>query len=469
MASFENIDFDISQFGDFLAQNNVDNLSGDSTLVVIGNTLAAILICWKAFKEFPGISITLLAEGDDLTDRANIDNPNYWLNAVKNANFNRVDQVQYVLTTGNVAGQQFITPSGILADQITKPYNNVMQPLQQDITGVQLINLIKAQTENVCLNKQEKQLVCFIKQFFNIHAFTDIANSGAGVYARNYSYVTPTGNRQLGIEAWLALNRNPNFTAYINVCFTNIIRNQGSWTVSFIDADQTETQNIVARYLRVGLAPTDLMRIATTTGLIDYFRGLNTFNPPAQYRFIYSVPKTNCTTGGCGGCDYSINLSFSLPSPNASKSNVKWAFTIQTAPFDPITDTLPSSNDFHILIIEALCFDNKRTIKYDINNNLNGAGAGFSVLMNDIGEERKFAAIFLSVCKAIANFLGASTDGIIQNAGSLIQCTPSNAGNLCNQINFVTVRPPYITSLMRQLYTFSILYPNSQSSYPSNP
>lgn len=442
----------------FTSETESSTSGSISQFVVIGNTVASLIVVSRILERYPGAKVFHLYEGKCHYDNTNIILPLYGSIACNSPEYRQQNVVDYVNNTttefvsdsdqfgativsrGDRALKPLYTPFGLGAEAIAA-YPSVVQ-LSPFIDGSNNFN----QTDQVSsITSKERMIGVELSNATQIAVrlgigMTDsIINNAPSMYNIHYRFISsqaPDGARVTGINLFSTLRAlgTARYEPISNVAAIKFINGTISGNpldrVYYIASVEFSTEN--GGYYTIGPSVIflrgnlfDNLRIAQNGGVPSLNAVCNaypvptdqTFNDgslttliPSFYRAVYTIPINStvigATTFGPENSNYGQQLSFTYGDGVGSSPSLGWLVQVYTTGTDLRTQMSAVAGKC-ILVVEGVCVANTRRIVWSRSQ------SRFQIYLNEAIVEDSFFNRFREITNQVRSVYEASSSSLV--------------------------------------------------------
>lgn len=363
---------------------------------VIGDTEEALAYSFRLLKNGTTVPIKVISQGSDYMQKDDVDCAAYPIcNQLQSLTHLNAETVKYcapgesqndsdtTLQDDTVAVDQVVnyqTPDGVNGDVLGSYLVLRAGPWFDSDNDSKVQSFIKEHTETFPLTLAEGVVADRLAAAYSIPIRKDaIRTKDPCILGATYVFATEEGetvDRELFRHYYDTVN-DTNTTDLVSevdrlTIANGTITGLNNVTVSFND----ETQTYVNYKVVWMTNPYSYLRLASEAGLHP-----DPINIPTVYRSVINIPKNNSSTGGVDltnetdlGDLVTSSISWSLYDNESPKhSSISWAIFTYTAVED-LADTNRggkfATTGNTLLITEAISFGNRRSMTYDLGQNM---------------------------------------------------------------------------------------------------
>lgn len=422
--------------------------------VVVGNTVASLIVAQKILQRYPSAKVYHLFEGKCHYDNTNIVLPLYGSIACNSPEYRQQNVVDYVnntttefvsdseqfgatvITRGDRALKALYTPFGLGAEAIAA-YPSVVQlsPFIDGSNNFQQTAQVESVTSKERLSGVELTNATTIASRLGIGMTDSVINDRPGMYSVHYRFISsqaPDGARVTGINLFSQLRalgtaRYESISNISTIRFIDgVISGNPLDRVYFIASVEFSTEDggyytigPSVIYLRGNLF--DNLRIAQNGGVPSLNAVCNAYPVPSDqifnngslvtlipsfYRAVYSIPINSTvigsTTFGPENSNYGQQLSFTYGDGVGSSPTLGWLVQVYTTGTDLRTQ-MSAVPGKCILVVEGVCVANTRNIMWSRSQ------SRFLIYLNEAVVEESFFNRFKEITNQIRSVYEAAS------------------------------------------------------------
>lgn len=429
-----NLTFDGTSLSSTSSAASTVIVGSTGNLVIVGGTVAALMIALRTLDENNSTNVTMIVEGDNYLVGPDVDGNQFGDVAIKSTIVDPY-QVVYKSDDRDASVVTINLPEGLCSEAIaTFPSVVEQPPILFSGSSPAAPNVVRALTQEIQMTTEELNVVGRLATALNLNITRDIVTRPGSIYKVHYDYVE---NSALGAPRYVGraiYNRlvstfSARFNLYVNcrnISFANV-QTDGTASVSFeyTNSIGNNPVTVMGRLLLRGNIY-DNIRIATNGGLGTFTGFMNQLgspgntlcqsypatNIPASYRAIYCIPVG-------GDVQSNQQMHFTAPVSGGYVGGQQgWIVDVYTMAVDLRTNYYAPAGKT-LLIIEASLAANNRIIFWD------SCRRAFVIQLNSNEVETRYASNFQSICQQVLSAYQISTTfPLIETA-----TTPSGISN----------------------------------------